>query len=67
MNVPADLLARLLSEQGAWALLVFVLLIRDHQKEAATRELLNRNTQILTEITTVLAERLPRLIGRRES
>lgn len=55
-----DFLLRLLSEHGPWAVLVFYLLWRDQQKEQATRALLDRNSVILTEIGTLLRERLPR-------
>lgn len=49
----------LLTENGPWALMVFYLLFRDQQKDAATREVLNRNTLVLAEMTTLLRERLP--------
>ena len=50
----------LLTENGPWVLLVFYLLFRDHQKDDATRTILNRNTEIIVEITTQIRERLPR-------
>ncbi len=50
----------LLTEHGPWVLLVFYLLFRDHQKDDATRTILNRNTEIIVEITTLIRERLPR-------
>ena len=50
----------LVAEHGPWVLLVFFLLWRDVQKEQATREVLNRNAQVLTEIATVIRERMPR-------
>lgn len=50
----------LLTENGPWVLLVFYLLFRDHQKDDATRTILNRNTEIIVEITTLIRERLPR-------
>ncbi len=50
----------LLTENGPWVLLVFYLLFRDHQKDDATRKTLNRNTEIIVEITTLIRERLPR-------
>lgn len=50
----------LLTENGPWAGLVFYLLYRDIQKEGAVRAALNRNTQILTEMTTLFRERMPR-------
>ncbi|MEL6169032.1 MAG: hypothetical protein AAFR35_10095 [Pseudomonadota bacterium] len=55
-----DILARLVAEHGPWALLVFYLLWRDLQKEAATREALDKNTKILVELNTMIRERLPR-------
>lgn len=55
-----DLFLRLISDHGPWAALVFYLLWRDQQKEQATRALLDRNSMILTEIGTLLRERLPR-------
>ncbi len=58
----------LLSEHGPWVLLVFYLLFRDHQKDDATRSTLNRNTEIIVEITTLIRERLPReRAGGRET
>lgn len=50
----------ILTENGPWALLVFFLLWRDFQKEAAIREALNKNSTILVELTTLIKERLPR-------
>ncbi|HHH89707.1 MAG TPA: hypothetical protein ENK45_03975 [Aliiroseovarius sp.] len=55
-----DLLFRLVSESGPWALLVFYLLWRDVQKDQATRAVLDKNSAILVEITTIIQERLPR-------
>jgi hypothetical protein len=49
----------LLAENGPWALMVFYLLFRDQQKDVATREVLNKNTLVLAEMTTLLRERLP--------
>jgi hypothetical protein len=49
----------LLTEHGPWALMVFYLLFRDQQKDVATREVLNKNTLVLAEMTTLLRERLP--------
>jgi hypothetical protein len=48
------------SAHGPWVVLVFYLLWRDLQKDAATREALNKNTAILIEMTTMVRERLPR-------
>ena len=53
-----DLFARLLAESGPWVLLVFYLLYRDVQKEQALRDVLNKNTEILVEMTTMIRERL---------
>jgi hypothetical protein len=39
--------------------MVFYLLFRDQQKDVATREVLNKNTLVLAEMTTLLRERLP--------
>lgn len=50
----------LLTEHGPWALLVFYLLFRDGQKDAATRDVLNKNSLVLAEMTTLVRERLPR-------
>ena len=50
----------LISEHGPWVFLVVFLLWRDMQKDKATREVLDKNTQILAEMTTILRERLPR-------
>lgn len=48
-----------LAEHGPWVLMVFFLLYRDLQKDAATREVLDKNTKILVEMTTMIRERLP--------
>lgn len=58
--MPDSLWLPLLTENGPWALLVFYLLWRDQQKEGATRDVLNRNSVVLAEMTTLLRERLPR-------
>ena len=50
----------LLVENGPWVGLTFYLLYRDVQKEGAVRDALNRNTQILSEMTTIIRERMPR-------
>lgn len=54
----------LVTENGPWVGLTFYLLYRDIQKEVAVRDALNRNTQILAEMTTIIRERMPR--GGRE-
>ncbi len=50
--------AALLTENGPWVGLSFYLLYRDIQKESAVRDALNRNTRILTEMTTLIRERM---------
>lgn len=54
----------LLMENGPWVGLTFYLLWRDVQKEAAVRDALNRNTRVLTELTTLFRERMPTGRGR---
>ncbi len=49
-----DLLFKLAAEHGPWVMLVFYLLYRDAQKDAATREALNKNTAVLVELATLL-------------
>lgn len=56
----SDVIFKLLAEDGPWVLLVFYLLYRDYQKDAATREVLEKNTSILLELSTIIRERLPR-------
>jgi hypothetical protein len=56
----SDALIGALSEHGPWVLMVFFLLYRDLQKDQATRRVLDKNTQILIEMTTMIRERLPR-------
>ncbi len=55
-----EFLVSLLTEHGPWVVLVFYLLWRDLQKDQATRAVLDKNSQILVEITTIIQERLPR-------
>ncbi len=55
-----DLAVRLAAEHGPWVLLVFYLLYRDSQKDHLTREVLDKNTEILIEMTTLVRDRLPR-------
>lgn len=55
-----DLVFRLVAEHGPWVLLVFFLLWRDLQKDQATRAILDKNALVLTEIATVIRERMPR-------
>ncbi len=56
----SDLILKLAAENGPWAMLVFYLLYRDFQKDQATRDVLDKNTEILVEMTTLIRERLPR-------
>lgn len=58
--MPSDAIVKILSEHGPWVLLVFYLLYRDLQKDQAVRDLLNKNTLVLTELATLIRERLPR-------
>ncbi len=58
--VSGDLLFKLVSDHGPWVLLVFFLLWRDWQKDQAIRDVLERNAKTLTEIATVIRERMPR-------
>ena len=58
--MPDSIWLPLLTEHGPYALMVFYLLWRDQQKDAATREVLNKNSLVLAEMTTLLRERLPR-------
>lgn len=60
----SDLILELVSEHGPWVLLVFYLLYRDLQKDQATRTVLDKNSSILIEITTIIRERLPAGGGR---
>ena len=55
-----DLLVKLISEHGPWAVLVFFLLWRDAEKDRVTRAVLDKNASVLTEIATVIRERMPR-------
>ncbi len=55
----SDLVFRTLSEHGPWVILVFFLLYRDIEKDKATRALIDKNTAILIELTTIIRERLP--------
>jgi len=55
-----DLLLKLVSEHGPWVVLVFFLLWRDSEKDSATRKVLDKNAIALTEIATVIRERMPR-------
>ncbi len=59
-----DLILKLMAEHGPWVVLVFYLLWRDLQKDQATRAVLDKNSAILIEITTIIRERLPAGGGR---
>lgn len=60
----SDLVLKLVAEHGPWVLLVFYLLYRDLQKDQATRAVLDKNSSVLIEITTIIRERLPAGGGR---
>ncbi|WP_424939519.1 hypothetical protein [Aliiroseovarius sp. S253] len=61
----SDLILKLVAEHGPWVVLVFYLLYRDLQKDQATRAVLDKNSSILIEITTIIRERLPSAGGHR--
>ena len=54
-----DLVVKLIADHGPWVILVFFLLWRDAEKDRATRAVLDKNAAILTEIATVIRERMP--------
>jgi hypothetical protein len=56
----SETIFQLVADHGPWALLVFFLLWRDFQKDEATRAVLDKNAAVLTEIATVIRERMPR-------
>ena len=56
--IPQPILA-MLSEHGPWAILVVYLLWRDLEKDKMARGLLDKNTAILVELSTIIRERLP--------
>lgn len=56
-----DLMLELAAEHGPWVILVFFLLWRDIEKDRATRTILDKNAAILTEIATIIRERMPRI------
>jgi hypothetical protein len=58
--VGGDLLLRIVADHGPWVILVFFLLWRDAEKDRATRAVLDKNAAVLTEIATVIRERMPR-------
>ena len=55
-----DLILKVLADHGPWVILVFFLLWRDSEKDKATRSVLDKNATVLTEIATVIRERMPR-------
>ncbi|MDU8942254.1 hypothetical protein [Ovoidimarina sediminis] len=55
----SDAIFRMLADDGPWVLLVFYLLYRDLEKDRATREIVDRSTKILIEMSTIIRERLP--------
>lgn len=56
----ADQVFKLLVDDGPWVLLVFYLLYRDVEKDKVTRNVIDKNAQILSELATIIRERLPR-------
>ena len=59
-KMTSELLITILTEHGPWVLLVFYLLYRDFQKDQAIRDVVNKNSVVLIELTTLIRERLPR-------
>jgi hypothetical protein len=55
----SEMLVTILSDHGPWVLLVFYLLYRDVEKDKVSRILLDKNTQVLIELSTIIRERLP--------
>ncbi len=58
----SDLILKLVSDHGPWVLLVFYLLYRDVQKDEATRRVLDKNSEVLIELATMMRERMPRRV-----
>lgn len=56
----ADQVFKLLVDDGPWVLLVFYLLYRDVEKDKVTRQVIDKNAQVLSELATIIRERLPR-------
>ena len=54
----SDLILKLVSDHGPWVLLVFYLLYRDVQKDEATRRVLDKNSEVLIELATMMRERM---------
>lgn len=57
--IPESVWTSIITENGPWVLLVFFLLFKDHKKDETTRAALHRNTEIITELTLLIRERLP--------
>ena len=55
-----DVIFKIIADHGPWVVLVFYLLWRDLEKDRATRAVLDKNASVLTEIATVIRERMPR-------
>ena len=55
----SDLVLKLVADHGPWVLLVFYLLWRDAEKDRLTRGIVDENTRLLTELATIIRERLP--------
>lgn len=55
----SDLILKLVADHGPWVLLVFYLLWRDVEKDRMTRSMMDDNTRLLTELATIVRERLP--------
>lgn len=55
----SDAILRIVSEHGPWVLLVFYLLYRDLEKDKITRTVIEKNSLVLTELATIIKERLP--------
>lgn len=56
----ADQIFKLLVNDGPWVLLVFYLLYRDFEKDKVARTVIDKNAQVLSELATIIRERLPR-------
>ena len=54
-----EAVVRALSEHGPWVLLVFYMLYRDLEKDKIVRQVIEKNTEVLTELATIIRERLP--------
>ena len=58
-NAVSDLVLKLVADHGPWVLLVFYLFWRDAEKDRLTRGIVDENTRLLTELATIIRERLP--------